>query len=386
MPESTTVDVWSYPFWCAFLLGIVWLYPQRNTAYRHLAWAIVNVLFVTCVFGSAVWVVVSIVLVVLGGLRLNQTLGRPGLVLGSVGFVFGVVFVLYKLPGLLPSIQIPMNPLLSLVGFSYVLLRIIDLLRVVGERRHPTPGLLSVINYLIPFHMVAAGPIQSYDDFVADRPRPEPLTVWETLSTSERIVWGLFKKFVLAALIHEHLLTGFSTSGWYFFLEVQLNFLWLYLDFSAYSDIAVGVGRLMGVSTPENFNRPYLARNLIVFWERWHISLSLWIRRNLFIPVQMNLLRLSKGRFPLWIASVAFFVAFLTCGIWHGLELPYLLWGVMHAVGLILANLYRVFLKRALGANGLRAYQRNPVAAVLGSVVTFVYVAFSLVPVCYGIH
>ncbi len=68
-------------------------------------------------------------------------------------------------------------------------------------------------------------------------------------------------------------------------------YLWLYLDFSAYSDITVGAGRLMGVATPENFNRPYVARNLVDFWDRWHISLSRFIYRNVFTPVQLFLLR-----------------------------------------------------------------------------------------------
>ncbi len=100
----------------------------------------------------------------------------------------------------------------------------------------------------------------------------------------DRIASGLFKKYVLANLIKRLFLTDYRSAGLYVLLEVQLTFIWLYLDFSAYSDVAVGVGRLMGVATPENFNRPYLARNIIEFWERWHISLSQFIRRNIFIP------------------------------------------------------------------------------------------------------
>ena len=98
----------------------------------------------------------------------------------------------------------------------------------------------------------------------------------------------MFKKFVLANALEAAFLTAFRARGPYFFLEVQLNYLWLFLDFSAYSDIAVGIGGLLGVATPENFNRPYLARNSIDFWERWHISLSQFIRRNLFIPIQVE--------------------------------------------------------------------------------------------------
>jgi membrane protein involved in D-alanine export len=380
------LDLWSDAFWSAFLLGLLLLYPLRGTRWRHPVWALVNMFFVACVFDGAVWTVVSIVLVVYGGLRLSQLSARSGAILAGVATLFAALFALYKLPCVWPAVQLPLNPLLSLVGFSYLFLRVIDLLRAVGEGRHPVPGLLQVTNYLVPFHMVAAGPIQSYDDFARDRPRQEPLTVGETLSAAERIVWGLFKKFVLAALLSEYVLTGFSSSGWYFVLEVQLNFLWLYLDFSAYSDIAVGVGRLIGVATPENFDRPYFARNLMVFWERWHISLSQWVRRHLFLPVQMHLMRLSAGRYRLWIASLAFFLAFLLCGLWHGLHWPFFVWGMMHAVGLIVANLYRAMLKRVLDADGFRAYQHNRVIAVFGTVLTSFYVAFSLVPICTWSH
>ena len=145
---------------------------------------------------------------------------------------------------------------------------------------------------------------------------------------TERIANGLFKKYVLAQGLEALLLTGFHAHGAYTILEIQLTYLWLYLDFSAYSDIAVGIGRLIGVATPENFNRPYLARNVIDFWERWHISLSMFIRRNVFIPIQLTLMRRTSGRAPLWIASFAFVVSFLLCGLWHSLSWVWVAWGL----------------------------------------------------------
>ena len=134
------------------------------------------------------------------------------------------------------------------------------------------------------------------------------------------------KKYVLAHGIELLLLTGFRAKGWYTPVEVQFNHLWLYLDFSAYSDLAVGVGRLMGVATPENFDRPLLARNLVQYWERWHISLSQFIRRNIFTPVQLAMVRRSEGQSPLRAASVAFTVSFLLCGLWHAVSFRWLGW------------------------------------------------------------
>ena len=127
-------------------------------------------------------------------------------------------------------------------------------------------------------------------------PRPERD---RALVALERITSGLFKKYILANFIDRLFLTGFHARGPYFLLELQLNFLWLYLDFSAYSDVAIGLGSLLGIATPENFNRPLFARNLIEFWERWHITLSRFIRKHLFIPIQLALMRRTEGKAPL---------------------------------------------------------------------------------------
>ncbi|MFV2034882.1 MAG: MBOAT family O-acyltransferase, partial [Halocynthiibacter sp.] len=195
----------------------------------------------------------------------------------------------------------------------------------------------------------------------------------------ERITLGLFKKFVLAYAIQSTFLTDFEAGGIYFLLEVQVFFLWLYLDFSAYSDIAVGIGRLLGVATPENFNRPYLARNAIDFWNRWHISLSQFIRRNCFIPIQLHLTRATDGRRPLLVASVAFMISFVLCGLWHGLTLNFLLWGVIHALGLVVANLWRAYLTSKLGTKGVKKYLEDVRIKWLARLLTYEFVAFSLV-------
>ncbi len=199
------------------------------------------------------------------------------------------------------------------------------------------------------------------------------------LTAVERIARGLSKKFILAFVLQKVFLTDFQAGGLYRLWEMQVFFVWLYLDFSAYSDIAVGIGTLLGVVTPENFDRPLLSRNMIQFWERWHISLSMFVRRQVFIPLQMALMRRTDAAFPLACAIVATAVAFLVTGLWHGLTIGFLLWGLLQGAGVIVTRLYSQILQKRLGAKGVRAYLANPWIQAAAIVITFEYQAAVLI-------
>jgi D-alanyl-lipoteichoic acid acyltransferase DltB (MBOAT superfamily) len=227
--------------------------------------------------------------------------------------------------------------------------------------------------------MLAAGPIQSYDDFWSQRGTVIPLSPALTLAAFERIARGLSKKFVVAFVLQKVFLTDFAAGGPYFLVELQVFFVWLYLDFSAYSDIAVGIGTLLGVATPENFNRPLLSRNMIQFWERWHMSLSLFVRRQVFIPLQMAFMRTTDAAYPLTCAIVATALSFLVTGLWHGLTIGFLIWGVAQGFGVIATRLYSYILQKRLGAKGVRAYLANPWIRVAAIVLTFEFEAATLV-------
>jgi alginate O-acetyltransferase complex protein AlgI len=371
------VDVTVHEFWLIFFIALVVLVPLRGPRLRAWAWAGINIVFLRTILLPSHYIMVLVGLVSLYILiqaltvRVWASVAKAVLIALCSG-----LFLLHKFP-VLPWPE-PTRMILTAVGFSYVALRIADLLRAVLEKRHPVPGFASMVNYVVPFHMLAAGPIQSYEDYVRQTAKPAPLTTVQTLTYVERIAWGLFKKFVLAFTLQKVFLTGFRLPGWHFVLEAQLFYIWLYLDFSALSDLAIGIGGLLGLATPENFDRPFLARNMINFWERWHISLSQFIRYNLFIPVQLALMRRTSGRFPLWCASVAFVFSFALCGIWHGGTVRFLVWGLLNAAGLIIANLYRHYLHRHLGAKGVKRYLTNKPIRVLATVVTFEFVAFSL--------
>lgn len=377
------IDLTKVDFWLACLAGILVIAPLTASRARKNAWAAVNLLFIVLILGwHATGIFAAIIVAYLLLLGVAGQYRRFSLF--AAGLTVVALFVFHKLPFLstTPNLNSTASAL-SVIGFSYIALRMVELLRAVFEKRHRAPNLASTINYLAPFHMLAAGPIQAYDEFASQPAVPATLSRTDVLEAAERIATGLFKKFVLAYAIQKIFLTNFEAQGIYFLVEVQFFFLWLYLDFSAYSDIAVGVGRLLGVATPENFDRPYLARNAIDFWNRWHISLSMFIRRNIFVPVQLHLTRKTKGRRPLLIASVAFTIAFVLCGLWHGLTINFLLWGTIHALGLVVANAWRHYLKKRLGTKGVKRYMADWRIKAMAHVITYEFVAFSLVVLFY---
>jgi alginate O-acetyltransferase complex protein AlgI len=115
----------------------------------------------------------------------------------------------------------------------------------------------------------------------------------------------------------------------------------IYLDFSGYTDMARGVGKLVGIDLPENFIRPYSKRNLIDFWNTWHITLSHWLRDYLFVPLGRALFKWPVlRRVPLGIASICYLITFTICGVWHGLTPTFLVWGVYHGIGLSGCKIY----------------------------------------------
>jgi D-alanyl-lipoteichoic acid acyltransferase DltB (MBOAT superfamily) len=378
------IDLFTFPFWMTFGVAIILLRFAMSSRVRPHLFAIINIGFITLIVKHNTlfiflgifffWILVKLI----EGESFKKVIT---LLVGAE--ILGLFLIHKMLPTELKLGLAGINPLLASIGFSYLALRAIELIRSVYEQRRPAPDFFSAINYLVPFHMLAAGPIQSYDEFISNQAYPEDLTVPTSISGAQRIVWGMFKKYVLAFILDRVFLTGFTASGVYFFLEIQIFFLWVYLDFSAYSDIAVGVGRLIGVATPENFNKPYLARNMIDFWERWHISLALFIRHNLFIPIQVRLLRLTDAQKPLLCASLAFTTSFILCGLWHGVSLRFLMWGGMQALGLVICNMYKDGLKKWLGAKGVKQYLQSRPIRVAATMITYEFVAFSLLIIGY---
>jgi membrane protein involved in D-alanine export len=380
--DSANISLVGAEFWICALAGVIAVRLCPNPASKRISFFIVNLLFLSLLL-------TPLPLVAFGLIFLISNFVKDRLYVVLV-LTLSILFVAHKRPDLVNSLQLSLprilysihieriNPILGMLGFSYLMLRIVELASAVFEKRHPAPGIIDTVNYLIPFHMIAMGPIQSYDDFVEKKDIIEkPLSFDETLQPVERIARGLFKKFVLAYFIESLLLTGFQSDGLYLLFEIQVFAFWIYLDFSAYMDVVVGLGKLMGISTPENFNRPYLSRNIIVFWERWHITLSMFIRRNIFVPIQLYVARMTRGKNSLLPASLAFLVSFVLCGMWHGLTWKFFLWGLLHALALVICNAYKTILRSRLTTDQLKQYSGSLAVRSMATILTFEFIAFS---------
>ena len=203
-------------------------------------------------------------------------------------------------------------------------------------------GFLDAALYMSFFPKVIAGPIVRYQDFTA-QVAGRTVTREDLAMGAQRIIVGLAKKTLLAgtlALTVDQIFlipTAQLTPGiaWLGALSYTLQ---LYLDFSGYSDIAIGLARMFGFRILENFNHPYISRNITEFWRRWHISLSTWFRDYLFFPLGANRRGSVRGYINL-------LIVFVLCGFWHGANWTFLLWGLWQGIFLVLE---RVTLARRL--------------------------------------
>ena len=244
-----------------------------------------------------------------------------------------------------PDIPLPVGvSFFTFQALSYV----IDVYR--GETP-PEPNAARVMLYIALFPQLIAGPIVKWHD-VADQMASRTITAQGAALGLRRFAVGLGKKVLLANRLavvadalyaHDVIASGqlFAGSAWLAALAYALQ---IYFDFSAYSDMAIGLGRMFGFSFHENFNYPYASVSIKDFWRRWHISLSTWFKEYVYIPLGGN----RKGRAR---AALNRLVVFFLCGLWHGASWTFVAWGLFHGIFLLLEDYVPVLRKlpRPLG-------------------------------------
>jgi D-alanyl-lipoteichoic acid acyltransferase DltB (MBOAT superfamily) len=228
-------------------------------------------------------------------------------------------------------------PFFVTLSFSYIFVRCIDLVRSCAWENVPLVDPISLMGYLIPFHMLLAGPVNSYEEHVqANRSPLSSTTPSKMLIIMNEITTGLFYKFVLAEGIRLYFYGNagnMSATEWY---DPFILLIYTFFDFSGYSKIARGIGLLYGIPTPENFNAPFLATSVTEFFTRWHMSMGQFVKRNIYIPVQLGLLRSFGVKFASISGFIAMVISFSIVGLWHGLSWNWLLWGFF--MGALLAG------------------------------------------------
>jgi membrane protein involved in D-alanine export len=255
--------------------------------------------------------------------------------------VFYAVVLLSLLP-LLAAKFIPLfrpNFALFFLGLSYISFRALDV--IIGIQDGVIEALSPVVylTFLLFFPTISAGPIDRYARFNADwkRPRTRDGFIDDLDGAVQRIFRGFLYKFILAALIQQYWLDPMSKGadllhiGSYMYAYT----FYLFFDFAGYSAFATGFSYLLGIHTPENFNRPFLSRDIRDFWNRWHMSLSFWFRDHIYNRFVFAALKGKWFRNRYTASYLGYILTMGLMGLWHGTALHYLVYGLYH--GLLLA-------------------------------------------------
>ncbi|MCG3195886.1 MAG: hypothetical protein GHCLOJNM_00355 [bacterium] len=362
---------------CAlFVLNLAVLYLANPAP---LSWILLGVFLVTG-YGTALWA------------RARSAKGAVALYLAVFTLVFVILkrydFLLPLLPGLILE-----HPIL-ITGLSYIFFRQVHFIVDAIQGQIENPSFWTYLNYQLNFFCLLSGPIQRYQDFASYwvAPEPPPASREEVLRAFLRILMGVGKVTVLAAALlmaydrmGEWRLTWLSqanaaplpvTLAW--FLGMLYAYpLYVYLNFAGYCDIVIGGAFLIGMRLPENFDRPYLSRNLIDFWTRWHRTLGFWVRDYIFTPLYMALAKRSPQAASRW-AFACYFVAFFLVGMWHGSNLKIVVFALLHGIGVSAAKLWEAWLLKRGGRAGLRKYLESRPIRALAVFLTLHYFVFTV--------
>ncbi|MEN6339145.1 MAG: MBOAT family O-acyltransferase [Clostridiaceae bacterium] len=262
----------------------------------------------------------------------------------SVIFNVGVIFVCKYLTAITNTVNslagrtlIPFGGMALPIGISFFTFQIMSY--TIDVYRKSTPPQKNPFNlalYISMFPQLIAGPIVRYNTVDAEI-ASRSVSIDDVTYGLQRFMIGLGKKVLIAnymGVVADNLfgMTGGGLSvlsAWYGVLCYAMQ---IYFDFSGYSDMAIGLGRLFGFHFEENFNYPYIASSITNFWRRWHISLSTWFRDYVYIPLGGS--RVNKAR---WVLNL--FIVWLLTGIWHGANVTFVLWGLVYFAFLLLERL-----------------------------------------------
>ena len=271
----------------------------------------------------------------------------------------------------------------AIIGLSYMLFRIIHLVVEAPYMGRSSFGPIRYGTYIFAFWTLLSGPIQRYEAFADGRKTVGRPADKDVLHAAHRLINGMIKAFLIAPLFLKVSDIGTLAApgaNWLDFAIVLYAYpAYLYLNFSGYTDMVIAIARLCGVETlPENFNRPYLSRNLMDFWSRWHMSFGTWIRQYVFNPMSKILLRRGGRSTQNILLAGSVIVTFVIVGAWHGTTWNFILFGLLHGMGFVLIGAYDWILKAALGRRRRKVFLAHPVTHALSVVLCFHFVSATI--------
>lgn len=268
------------------------------------------------------------------------------------------------------SIQFETLNIILPVGISFYTFQsmsyTIDIYR--GESK-PTKNLISFATFIAFFPQLVAGPIERAKTFLPQILKYRKFNKNQSIDGINLIIWGLFKKVVIAdnlAFLTNDIFNNYSNyHGGHLILGAIYFSFQIYCDFSGYSDIAIGTAKLLGFELMSNFKFPYFSKNISEFWKNWHISLSTWFRDYVYIPLGGS----RRGNFKHF---KNLFIVFFLSALWHGANYTFLFWGLSHFILYLISGLFKIFHSR-IKLN----YVKNRIKDFISGFMTFLMVSFA---------
>ncbi len=391
----------SLPFWITFCAIVIFTrFLDKKPTLRRYLLLVSSILMILCIPGFTLLNLACLLILSASSYSVGYILNHNSYIIGAtprrltaifgIGGVLGfLAFYKYRF---IQSLFIgdsspagsPASRIVLMIGVSYFSFKMIHFMVESYRRKIERPSILSYLTYILFFVPFMSGPINRFNHFA--------LQVSDNVTTGfkhdliaggERIVNGLFKKFVLVQIVHpyvlgNHLQALADLSSGAVLLGLYASAFYFYFDFSGYSDLAIGSARLMGIQLPENFNYPFLKRNIRELWTNWHMSLTGWLVDYIYWPLvrKMRDARFLRER-PVLLSNVGMIITFIACGMWHGEAPNFLLWGAYHGLGISVLTIYQRQ-KRKVRSSFIQQYFRSKASAVIGTFFTFNFFAIGL--------
>lgn len=356
---------------------------------RNIIFLVINLLIyalsgITCIGQLAVflaWVIVPYIVI-------SKFYSNKYIKNGLIIFIVICFCYLMQYDWMFKRIGIPYAFTFKILGLSYFLFRQIDYIMQYEYLKEAgiSLKLIDYMNYLLSFYTILAGPILRYETFVSDFYKERvSIDKEEIVALINRILNGYIKVYVISGILMYYAKYFFaniynqdsSINGFLaFFIFALFNGWFIYFNFSGYCDVVIPFAKLAGLTINENFNKPYLARSVVEFWNRHHITLSEWIRDYIYSPLFKSLLSGPLKKNVKLAQYLSLFITFVVAGIWHGTNKNYLIYGLFQGLGIVVATIFKAQLKKKLGKK-FKEYENNKWIGVVEMCITWTYICLT---------
>lgn len=265
---------------------------------------------------------------------------------------------------------------LGFLGISYISFKVIQMVIEIYDGKITNLNVLDTLYFISFFPVFSSGPIDRYTRFmnnINSKIEGSEYINEYLFEGLKKIFIGIAYKFVIAAFINDVIIgaipEGITLSSTITYMYAYT--LYLFFDFAGYSSFAVGTSYLLGVKTPMNFDKPFLAKDMKEFWERWHITLSKWLADYLFSRFVLNCLRNNIIKSKKTATRIGLMLTMITMGLWHGFYVFYLAYGLYQGVMLVLADIYRK-------TKFYRKYKKHTLFPTVSRIINFHIVCFGM--------